>query len=769
MSTYATDTFVGDGSTVEFTLTFDYISRDHVEVYRVVTATGVEVKLAVIETGDPTGDEYIWETDQKIKVGTAPTSDQELKIERDTPKNDQIVDWSDGSYLIADDLNDSDKQWLYSIQELEDQISSIDGTVVGEAVKEVTGTEPVQVDNTDDQKPVISVDETKSTDDLNDLTSDTKLLSEKAADDAFSQLIGTGENNDATKIGRVRIDNTGSGSNRAFYWNGSAWVQVGTDEGPPGPPGPAPGLQDPAGIATTVDNKEDGSLGDATVVVSQDPDTSDLQFLFGVPAGIQGEQGPKGEQGEGTDYKGLTDATTDAEPTDPDNGDFYLNTTDGSSSWTGLSDVTDGDRLIWNEGDGQWDRFEAPDLGWLKEGDNVSLLENDAGYLTEDDVPAGTLQAVLDEGNTSTTDLFIGTGGETVQLANTGSVIASAGITGAFGTTENQLGNVMPRDDWSSLPTLGDDPGPGPGPDPGTPAVVITSSSFTSGAQIGTAYRYDAPACGGENTSVQLSWRFDDLPDGASIDSWEVSCIDTDADDFIHWSVTGISSTQTSIDEDGAWVAGATVNDTGYAPNPVNANGWGGPCPPANEEHTYEITVTARYTDGGAQSLTSNALTFVAGSGNGGGEGGGGGEDGTGTVTVTSTSFTDGAVIGQTYFFDQGNCGGDNTSPQLSWSVADLADGRSVASWQVTCIDNDAQGFVHWGVTQIPAAQTSIAESGTWQAGAQVGQNGFGVATPNGWAGPCPPELHNYQIVVRATLDDDTTIDSDAITFQAGS
>ena len=130
MSTYATDTFAGDGSTVEFTLTFKYISRDHVEVFRVVNSDGAETKLSVITTGTPTGDEYIWESDSKIKVGTAPTSAQTLKIQRDTPEDAQIVQWSDGSYLIAEDLNDSDLQWLYNLQELEDKFASLQTTAI---------------------------------------------------------------------------------------------------------------------------------------------------------------------------------------------------------------------------------------------------------------------------------------------------------------------------------------------------------------------------------------------------------------------------------------------------------------------------------------------------------------------------------------------------------------------------------------------------------------------------------------------------------------
>ena len=80
MTTYATDTFDGDGSKVEFELTFDYIERDHVEVSRVITATKKATVLTVIKTGDPGDDEYIWETDKKVKVGKAPSTDEQLVI-----------------------------------------------------------------------------------------------------------------------------------------------------------------------------------------------------------------------------------------------------------------------------------------------------------------------------------------------------------------------------------------------------------------------------------------------------------------------------------------------------------------------------------------------------------------------------------------------------------------------------------------------------------------------------------------------------------------
>ena len=130
MTTYATDTFPGDGSKVEFDPTFKFIERDHVTVSRVVKATQLATVLTVIKTGTPTGDEFIWESDTKIKVGTAPTAAEELVIARDTPENDQIVKWADGSYIVATDLNTSDLQWLYGLQELEDKFGKLSTTAI---------------------------------------------------------------------------------------------------------------------------------------------------------------------------------------------------------------------------------------------------------------------------------------------------------------------------------------------------------------------------------------------------------------------------------------------------------------------------------------------------------------------------------------------------------------------------------------------------------------------------------------------------------------
>ena len=274
-------------------------------------------------------------------------------------------------------------------------------------------------------------------------TSDTRVMSEKAIDEAFKQYIGTAPST-GEKIGQLRIDPSGAIPNT--FPIGQARLGFKSRRrgmGPEGPAGPPPGLQDPAASAANVPLNGDGSPGTATAQVEQDPTTKDLKFLFGIPVGQKGdtgdastvpgpppglqdpasssynipvkgdgnpgdaiveinqdsngdlqfafgvpvgktgEKGDDGPPGEGVDYKGPIDATTAAEPSEPSNGDFYINTNPGTSSWTGLSTVTQNDRLIWNGNTNQWDRYTPPpmtgvELSW-SQAVNSGTVDNTAG------------------------------------------------------------------------------------------------------------------------------------------------------------------------------------------------------------------------------------------------------------------------------------------------------------------------------------------------------------------------------------------------------
>ena len=300
---YASDTFNGDGGTTGYTLTFAYLQRDHVSVKRVVKETNEATELTAITSGSPGDGEYIWESDTQITVGKAPTDKEWLTIVRETPEKNQIVDWQDGSYIVAKDLNTSDKQFLYGIQELHDEVSAIDGSASGSAVKKVNGTAPVVVDNTDPQQLDISVDAISQAEAEADPTNpswdtDGKLATAGAINRVYKQVVGNGADFPGAgkkgKLGQLRIDNTGA-TPAMYYWD-TSWVEVQTkgDKGEAGAQGPAPGLQSPPSTVSNVNVDADGNPQPATVEVQEDSD-GNLLFEFGVPVGKTGEKGDAGE------------------------------------------------------------------------------------------------------------------------------------------------------------------------------------------------------------------------------------------------------------------------------------------------------------------------------------------------------------------------------------------------------------------------------------------------------------------------------------------
>ena len=91
-------------------------------------------------------------------------------------------------------------------------------------------------------------------------------------------------------------------------------------------------------------------------------------------------------------------------------------------------------------------------------------------------------------------------------------------------------------------------------------------------------------------------------------------------------------------------------------------------------------------------------------------------------IEVTSTTFkADGPIPAKCAYSP---CGGQNVSPQLSWS--NVPEGTK--SFVLICFDPDAptgSGFYHWTVANIPASVTSMAEN-TLPAGAIQGSTDYG-------------------------------------------
>lgn len=124
-------------------------------------------------------------------------------------------------------------------------------------------------------------------------------------------------------------------------------------------------------------------------------------------------------------------------------------------------------------------------------------------------------------------------------------------------------------------------------------------------------------------------------------------------------------------------------------------------------------------------------------------------------LTLTSETFTaHGTLPNETVF---GNCGGDNRSPQLSWSGAP----SGTKSYAITCFDPDAPtgaGYWHWLTWNVPASTTSLPlgfGTGDSPSMGVTGTNDYGM---RGYGGPCPPPgdgAHRYIFTVYA-LDVDS-------------
>jgi hypothetical protein len=97
--------YPGTGSQTQFNVAFDYIRREHVAV----TVNGVAASFTWVNSG-------------LIQMDTAPANGATVRVYRTTPLSAPLVDFADGSTLVAVDLDTSAKQSIYTQQELDDRI-----------------------------------------------------------------------------------------------------------------------------------------------------------------------------------------------------------------------------------------------------------------------------------------------------------------------------------------------------------------------------------------------------------------------------------------------------------------------------------------------------------------------------------------------------------------------------------------------------------------------------------------------------------------------
>lgn len=116
-------------------------------------------------------------------------------------------------------------------------------------------------------------------------------------------------------------------------------------------------------------------------------------------------------------------------------------------------------------------------------------------------------------------------------------------------------------------------------------------------------------------------------------------------------------------------------------------------------------------------------------------------------MSLTSQDLTPGAAMPAAHIYPR--CGGQNISPQLSWS-APPATARSLV---LTMIDQDVKPALwsHWIVVGLPPAAGSLARGAkALPAGARQVAGNFGDAA---YDGPCPPPgsgVHHYRFTIWA-------------------
>jgi Raf kinase inhibitor-like YbhB/YbcL family protein len=140
------------------------------------------------------------------------------------------------------------------------------------------------------------------------------------------------------------------------------------------------------------------------------------------------------------------------------------------------------------------------------------------------------------------------------------------------------------------------------------------------------------------------------------------------------------------------------------------------------------------------------------------------------SFTVTSSDCSDGTVMPMPHVSGVMGAGGEDRSPQLSWSGFP----EGTRSFAVTVYDPDAptaSGFWHWAVANIPASVTELPSGAGDKDHPQLPQGAIQLRNDGGFAGyvgAAPPSghgRHRYFFVVHAV--DTETLDVTADTTPA--
>lgn len=113
LTPYARVIYTSTGTVQNYNVPFPYLDFDDIHIYAIDSDTRTRTEeIAVAE----------WVTGSRIRPASVPPSGQKFMIERVTPRDAALVDYSNGAVIEADDLDLGVLQNLYICEELIDEL-----------------------------------------------------------------------------------------------------------------------------------------------------------------------------------------------------------------------------------------------------------------------------------------------------------------------------------------------------------------------------------------------------------------------------------------------------------------------------------------------------------------------------------------------------------------------------------------------------------------------------------------------------------------------